>query len=73
MIREVKRSEQKSAHDHLSYPPSYTKVYFELRKRHSFFVHFQAVPFPKVRFSFIFSMLYRNSFHYGSRDAVGRA
>jgi len=26
----------------------------ELRERHSFFVHFQAVPFPEVRFSFIF-------------------
>lgn len=26
----------------------------ELRERHSFFVHFQVVPFPEVRFSFIF-------------------
>ena len=37
----------------LSYPPSYTKVLFELRERHGFFVHFQAVPFPDVRVSFI--------------------
>ena len=43
-------------------PPSFTKATTELRERHSFFVHFQAVPFPEVRFSFIFSMLYRNSF-----------
>ena len=35
-------------------PPSFTKVVFELRERHGFFVHFQAVPFPEVRFSFIF-------------------
>lgn len=26
----------------------------ELRERHSFFVHFQAEPFPQIRFSFIF-------------------
>ena len=35
-------------------PPSFTKVVFELRERHGFFVHFQAVLFPEVRFSFIF-------------------
>ena len=30
------------------------KLTIELRKRHGFFVHFQAVLFPEVRFSFIF-------------------
>ena len=30
------------------------RLTIELRERHGFFVHFQAVPFPEVRFSFIF-------------------
>ena len=30
------------------------RLTIELRERHGFFVHFQAVLFPEVRFSFIF-------------------
>ena len=72
MSREVKRSAKISAHDHLSYPPSFTKANHWAEGTAQLLCPFSGCTVSGGSLFFHFFDALSKLFHWDSRDAVGR-